>query len=203
MCTDASTCRHPLFVGLEVIKIVFDPTQRDYECVLRTGVEGEADQGIFINEAPHTWNVAFKCAIDSCPLFYTVAEGQCSCVAGRINSPSPAVPAVTSGVNPALCPTLVSPLESLSSVSRTASAGSDNTRRKIAVGDVVSVSPTTFDGQEPGSFSAAFPERCYGSVVDMQTNGLASVEWENKTVDVVKLKVLRRELEYQLRYAIY
>ena len=73
-----------LSVGLQVMKVAHDATQRDYECVLRTGVEGEEDQGIFINEAPHKWNVVYKCTLDSCPLFYTETEGACSCVFERL-----------------------------------------------------------------------------------------------------------------------
>ena len=45
--------------------VVYDATQRDWTCVLRSGKEGEADQEIFINEDPHEWNeVHFRHFLD-------------------------------------------------------------------------------------------------------------------------------------------
>jgi hypothetical protein len=64
---------------------------------------------------------------------------------------------------------------------------------KIVKGDVVSVSPTIFDGDAPGSFSESFPERCFGIVESIKANGLVTVRWENDDVNEVKLKDLKRE----------
>jgi hypothetical protein len=64
---------------------------------------------------------------------------------------------------------------------------------KIAKGDVVSASPTIFDGDVPGSFSESFPERFFGIVEAVKANGLVTVRWENDDVNVVKLKDLKRE----------
>ena len=76
-------------------------------------------------------------------------------------------------------------------------------RRNITKGDVVSVNATIFDGEEPGSFSRTFPERCYGLVLAVQSNGILSVKWENNDVDDVKLKDLQREKDYVTSYKIY
>ena len=38
------------------MNLVYDATQRDWLCVLRSGKDGELDQEIFINEDPHEWN---------------------------------------------------------------------------------------------------------------------------------------------------
>jgi translation initiation factor IF-1 len=76
-------------------------------------------------------------------------------------------------------------------------------RKKIVRGDVVSVCPTIFDGDEPGSYSEDNPERCYGVVQSVRTNGLVSVEWENKDVDDVKLKDLKKEPTHTMSYQIY
>ena len=94
-------------------------------------------------------------------------------------------------------------VESVSSVSRATATGKIKSRRNLKVGDVVSVSPTIFDGKEPGSFSQTFPERCYGTVLAVQSDGTVSVEWENKEVDDVKLKDLKRETDYVTSYKIY
>ena len=76
-------------------------------------------------------------------------------------------------------------------------------RKKIERGDVVSVSPTIFDGDKPGSYSEENPERCYGVVRSVRANGLVSVEWENKDVDDVKLKDLKKEPTHTMSYQIY
>jgi hypothetical protein len=231
------------------MKVAYDATQRDYECVLRTGVEGEEDQGIFINEAPHKWNVVYKCTLDSCPLFYTETEGACSCVFERL----PTV-AATTMANEAVLPLFVSSARSALPISGMGAAqpsiaretankvgsglslssavqgavprplandwanypavplsppdspppfNTTRARRTLREGDVVSVLPTIFDGDEPGSFSIECPERCYGTVVDVKSSGLVSVKWENNDVDEVKLKDLRREKDYVMPCAIY
>jgi hypothetical protein len=214
------------------MKVAYDATQRDYECVLRTGVEGEEDQGIFINEAPHKWNVVYKCTLDSCPLFYTETEGACSCVFERL----PTVADTTmeneaalpiSGVGaaqPSIARETANEVGSVLSLSSAVQSAvprpqannlgnypavppspppSNTTRRTLTKGDVVSVSPTIFDGDVPGSFSIECPERCYGTVEDVKSSGLVSVKWENNDVDEVKLKDLRREKDYVMSYAIY
>lgn len=57
--------RPPPSQGLEVVNVIYDGTQRDWLCVLRTGVEGEENQEIFINEPPHEWNeVHFRHFLD-------------------------------------------------------------------------------------------------------------------------------------------
>ena len=72
----------------------------------------------------------------------------------------------------------------------------NTTRRTLKKGDVVSVSPTIFDGDDPGSYSIKCPERCYGTVQDVKSSGLVAVKWENNDVDEVRLKDLRREKNY-------
>ena len=76
-------------------------------------------------------------------------------------------------------------------------------RKKIVRGDVVSVAATLFDGDNPGSYSQDNPGRCYGVVRSVRANGLVSVEWENKDVDDVRLKDLKKEPTHTMSYQIY
>ena len=47
-----------------------------------------------------------------------------------------------------------------------------------ACGDLLSCSPTLFDGNQPGSFSGNHPERCYGVVIKTVDKGrLLTVDW--------------------------
>ncbi len=66
--------------------------------------------------------------------------------------------------------------------------------KKVAkVGDLVSASPTIFDG-EHGSFSTKHPERCFGAVESIDSKGIAKVRWvEDSTVDKCKLRDLTVE----------
>jgi len=210
------------------MKVAFDATQRDYECFLRTGVEGEEDQGIFINEPPHKWNLVHKCTLDSCPLFFTEAEGACSCVFDRLltvaarplandavlplslSSASSALPMTGSSTvqppiametgNEVISGMSLSSAGSLLSVSACGECAHGD---KIVKGDVVSVCPTLFDGEKPGSFSMHFPERCFGRVITVHISGLVTVLWENGSKDKVKLTDLKKESTHTLGHAIY
>ena len=60
-------------------------------------------------------------------------------------------------------------------------------------GDIVSASPTIFDGGVPGQFSDAHPERCFG-VVQFQREGVSTVRWiEDDDVCSTKNSDLRLE----------
>ena len=167
------------------MRVQYDYTQRNFEVVLRTGVDGEEDQGIFINEDPHKWNVVHKCTLGSCPLFYTETAGKCSCArsCNAVGTP------------------LQSPSAFVSSLLTSRPATSSATT-KFAKGDVVSVSPCIFDGAVPGSFSRWHPERCYGSVEAVHHSGLATVKWENGDLNKVKLSDLKSERNHTLQHAI-
>lgn len=138
------------------------------------------------------WNEVHKCAIHGCSRYYTATEGSCSCLQRAVTFPLAddldlgAAGHSTDEVGAAVPPSI-------------ATSG----RKKIVRGDVVSVSPTIFDGDKPGSYSNKNPERCYGVVQSVRANGLVSVEWENKDVDDVRLKDLKKEPTHTMSYQIY
>ena len=66
-------------------------------------------------------------------------------------------------------------------------------RTKIGKGDVVSVPATIFDGDDPGSYSNEFPDRCYGTVESVSKKGIVIVNWSDGDVHGVKLKDCRKE----------
>ena len=45
------------------------------------------------------------------------------------------------------------------------------------VGDLISVPPEIFDGDEPGSYSKTNPDRVFGTVKAISAKGLATVIW--------------------------
>ena len=138
------------------------------------------------------WNEVQKCAIHGCSRYYTATEGSCSCLQRAVTNPLAndldlgAAGHSTDLVGAAVPPSIVT-----------------SRRKKVVRGDVVSVSPTIFDGDKPGSYSKENPERCYGVVRSVRANGLVSVEWENKDVDDVKLKDLKKEPTHTMSYQIY
>ena len=66
-------------------------------------------------------------------------------------------------------------------------------RTKIGKGDVVSVPATIFDGDDPGSYSNEFPDRCFGTVESVSKKGIVIVNWSDGDVHGVKLKDCKKE----------
>ena len=65
----------------------------------------------------------------------------------------------------------------------------------IKVGDLVSLPATSFDGENPGSFSNDHPEPCVGKVLEMKPNGLTRVKWlEDQDEHWVRVKDLTLEV---------
>jgi hypothetical protein len=67
---------------------------------------------------------------------------------------------------------------------------------KIRKGDIVSLPSTAFDGDDPGSYSSGHPDVCFGQVLKVKKNGLASVKWlEDGSIQDVRMRDLTREVK--------
>lgn len=72
--------------------------------------------------------------------------------------------------------------------------GKGGSARMIRPGDLVSASATVFDDPEdPGSWSKENPQRCYGIVKAITSDGKVTVQWDDEVMDV-KMLDLKREV---------
>jgi len=89
-------------------------------------------------------------------------------------------------------------LKSKSKPSKKIKSKQKKAHQKIAVGDLVSLPSSAFDGNDPGSFSDEHPERCMGKLLQIGNNGLCSVQWlEDQQVTEARLKDLTLEVRKQ------
>jgi hypothetical protein len=69
-------------------------------------------------------------------------------------------------------------------------------KRVAKVGDLISVSSKLFDGDQPGSYSSEHPDRVFGTVTSISSNGIAKITWiEDGSSNDCKLRDLKVEKE--------